>query len=76
MEEIVYYFALKNRFTYAETQEILAKVQLVKPGKMQGENFVYTKYIVEELEEIETAEELIAYLNENAGQFGYNNGTA
>ena len=76
MEEIVYYFALKNRFTYAEAQEILAKVQVVKPGKMQNENFVYTKYIIEELEEIKTTEELIAYLNENAGQFGYNNGTA
>lgn len=76
MEELVYFFAFKEGLTYAQAEAILSKINIVKPEKICGEDLIYTDFIVEELEEIQTSEELIVYLNENAEKFAYNNAAA
>lgn len=76
VEEVVYFFSLKNRLSYAEAVDILTKVTIVKPDKMSKEDIVYTEFIAEEIDDIKTAEELILYLNENVDKFGYNNATS
>lgn len=76
IEEVVYFFAFKNGLSYAETMEIIKQVEVVKPDKMAKEDIVYTDLIAEELETIDTAGELVSYLNENAHKFEYNNATA
>lgn len=76
VEEAVYLFALKNGLSYAETMEIVKKVELVKPDKMAKEDIVYTDLIAKDIDDIETVEELVFYLNDNVDKFGYNNATA
>lgn len=76
MQEAVYFFALKNRLTYTQTEEILSGLKLMKPDKICGEDLIYTDFIKEDVEKIETPEKLIAYLNENFEKFAYNNAAA
>ena len=76
VEEVVYFFAFKNSLSYAETMDIVKQVELIKPEKIAKEDSIYTDLIVEEIDDIETAEELVLYLNENVDKFRYNNVTA
>lgn len=76
VEEVVYFFALKNGLSYEDTVDVLSKVTIVKPDRVAKDDIVYTEFIAEEIDDIETAEELILYLNENVDKFGYNNATA
>ncbi|MGO5230495.1 hypothetical protein ACTQ1U_05475 [Thermoguttaceae bacterium LCP21S3_D4] len=76
VEEVVYFFALKNGLSYEYTVDVLSKVTIVKPDRVAKDDIVYTEFIAEEIDDIETAEELILYLNENVDKFGYNNATA
>ncbi len=76
VEEVVYFFAFKNGLSYEDTKEVISKVTIVKPDRVVKDDIVYTEFIAEEIDDIETAEELILYLNENTDKFGYNNVTA
>lgn len=76
VKEVVYFFALKNGLSYEDTKEVISKVTIVKPDRVVKDDIVYTEFIAEEIDDIETAEELILYLNENTDKFGYNNVTA
>lgn len=76
VEEVIYFFAFKKGLSYREAQDIIEQVELVKPARMAAEDVIYTNLIVDEIDEIETAEELVVYLNENAYKFAYNNATA
>lgn len=76
VEEVVYFFAFKNGLSYAEAMEIVKKVELVKPDKMSKEDIIYTDFIAKDIDEIETVDELVLYLNNNIDKFGYNNATA
>ena len=76
VEEVIYFFAFKNGLNYQEAMDITAQVVLVKPARMAQEDIVYTDLIIDEINHIETVEELIVYLNENVDKFGYNNATA
>lgn len=76
VEEVIYFFALKNGLSYAEAIEVLTQVTIVKPDRIVKEDIIYTEFIAEEIDDIETAEELILYLNENVNKFGYNNATS
>lgn len=76
VEEVVYFFALKNGLSYEDTVDVLSKVTIVKPDRVAKDDIVYTEFIAGEIDDIETAEELILYLNENVDKFGYNNATA
>lgn len=76
IEEVVYFYAFKNNLKYDVVQDILSKVPAVKPDKLSYDNLLYTELIVEEIDEIESVEELVQYLNDNEDKFGYNNATA
>lgn len=77
IEEVVYFYALKNNLKFDVVQDILTKVPEIKLDKVPGdEDLMYTELIVEEVDEISSVDELILYLNENADKFGYNNATA
>lgn len=75
-EECVYYYAFKNRLTYLETVDILKRLNPVRPKKIDVTDLVYTELIEEEIDGIETVDELVDYLNENESKFAYNNATA
>ncbi len=83
IEEIVYFFAFKHGLDYTSAMDILSKVKTVKPvltiskcENIATQDIVYTHLIIDEIESIETEEELIEYLNENIDKFEYNNATA
>lgn len=76
VDEAVYLFAFKNGLHYAEAMEILKKVESIKPCKMAKEDIIYTDLIAEAIDDIETVEALVLYLNDNVDKFGYNNATA
>lgn len=57
IEEVIYFFAFKNGLSYREAQDIIEQVELVKPKRMAAEDIIYTNLIVDEIDEIETAEE-------------------
>ena len=73
VREAVYYYAFKKGLSYKKTQEILAQTDVVSPGKIDEKDLVYTDLIEEELDEIETTEELLTYLQEQGDKFAYNN---
>ena len=73
VREAVYYYAFKKGLSYKKTQEILAQTDVVAPGKIDEKDLVYTDLIEEELDEIETTEELLTYLQEQGDKFAYNN---
>lgn len=76
MEEVVYFCALKHGWSYLESQNIVKQITPKKAEKVPNDNLIYTSLIAEEIDELETVEELISFLNENADSFAYNNATA
>lgn len=76
VEEVVYFYAFKNGLSYANVQEILAQVPKVKPEKLSYEDMVFTDLIVEDIDDIDTEEDLVKYINDNIDLFGYNNAAA
>ena len=76
VEEVVYYFAFKNELGYSDAMGIIEQVEKVKPSRINVDEVIYTDLIADEIDEIETVEELISYLNENSCRFEYNNATA
>lgn len=76
VEEAVYYYAFKNGHTYLEAVEILKRVNSVKPKKMNVTEAIYTELLEDDIDRIQTEDELVDYLNENEQKFSYNNATA
>lgn len=76
MEEVVYFCALKHGWSYLESQNIVKQITPKKAEKVPNDNLIYTSLIAEEIDELETVEELISFLNENADSFAYNNAAA
>ncbi len=76
MQEAIYYFCLNNGLTWADALDIQSQVALSGKDAGNGE-VVYTGSIIAELNDIETKEELIAWLKDNLDKFvGYGNVTA
>ncbi len=75
VQEAVYYFCLNNGLSYAESLDIQAHVPLAGEGG-KSSVAVHTSSIIEELNHLETKEELIAYLTENIDKFSGSNVTA
>ena len=75
-EEAVFYYALQKELTYSEAEEIQQRVNHRKPDKMEDAELLYTDLIEDEIDRIDTVDELIEYLNENEEKFSYNNATA
>lgn len=76
VDEIIYYFAFKHALQYQDTQDILSQVTRINSTQIPKDEVIYTDLIISEIDEIETVEELILYLNENIDKFAYNNATA
>lgn len=76
IEEVVYFYAFKNGLKFDIVQDILKKVPKIRPEKLSYDELIYTDLIVEEIDDIDSVEELVLYLNENAEKFGYNNASA
>lgn len=79
INEIVYFYALKNGMDFHKATEILSKVESEKLKKIKivyTNDIVNTDLIVRDIEEIETEDELIDYLNQNIYKFQKNNVTA
>ncbi len=73
VKEIVYYFAFRHGLRYSEVLDILEKVPAVKSDNIPATDMAYTDILIEEVDELETVEELVVFLNENSNRFGYNN---
>ncbi|MBO5567434.1 MAG: hypothetical protein J6A79_00570 [Clostridia bacterium] len=76
VQEAVYYFCLNNGLSYAEALDIQTRVPLAKESHQQSGDVVYTGSIIAELNDLETKEDLIAYLTENIDKFSDSNVTA
>ena len=75
VQEAIYYFCLNHGLSFREAMEIQDRVPLV--GKeMEGGEVVYTGSILEELNQLETKEDLITYLTDNIWKFSSSNVTA
>lgn len=75
VQEAIYYFCLNNGLSYAEALDIQTHVPLTGESRKSGD-VVYTGSIIAELNDLETKEELIAYLTENIDKFSDSNVTA
>lgn len=77
MNEAVYYYAILHRMSYAQAQELIARLPKPASRKLSfDESVLFTGTIVKELHRFQSAEELLTFLEENVEQFGYNNATA
>lgn len=74
LQEAIYYFCMNNALTYADALDIQSRVPLV--GNRHNGEVVYTGSIISDLNDLETKEDLIAYLNENIDKFTDSNVTA
>lgn len=70
INELPYYFCLKNNYTYAEA--ITIKNTLDKISLDEDSNGIYTKYIKKDIDELTTVQELIDYVKKNTASFKKN----
>lgn len=75
VQEAIYYFCLNNGFTWADALDIQSQVHLAGKNTEHGDA-VYTGSIIAELNDLESKDELIIWLNENMDKFVGNNVTA
>ena len=73
--EAIYYFCLNNGLTWADAMDIQSRVPLAGKEKTDGD-IVYTGSIIAELNNLETKEDLIQWLNDNIDKFAGSNVTA
>lgn len=77
IEETIYYYAISNKLSYTEANEMIELAPDDVKGKIdfKGE-ILFTESIVKEIDRFKTKEELLQFFNDNLAQFGYNNATA
>ena len=76
MTELVYYYCFLHGKSFLDAQEILNKLpENYKKGNvdLSSEELLYTDVIRDEVEDLESEEELIGYIEDNIGKFKYNN---
>ncbi len=76
LEDAVYYCCMLNGWTYADAQDIIARVGTEPVDASDDMEVVYTESIIDDLKDIVTKEDLITYLSENRVLFSVNNITA
>lgn len=77
INEVVYYFCMKNGLSYTEAQEIIECIPVSKKAKtIPNREVLYTETIIEYINSIDDKEKLIEYIKENISDFQYNNATA
>ncbi len=75
VQEAIYYFCLNNGLSWADAMEIRSRAPLAGKEKRDGEA-VYTGSIIAELNNLETKDEMIIWLNQNIDKFNADNVTA
>lgn len=73
LADAVYYCCMLNGWTYAEAEEIIKTVEAAPAGAGKAGEVVYTQAIMDDLKEIVSKEDLIAYLSDNKNLFSENN---
>lgn len=78
MKEAIYYYSIKNHLDYPDVQRMLDRIpkKLAKSSIDFGKDVLYTSTIVEEINRLESPEELLQFFDTHKNQFGYNNATA
>lgn len=77
INEVVYYFCMKNGLSYTEAQEIIERIPVPKKAKaLPNREILYTGTIIEYINGIDDKENLIQYIKDNINDFQYNNATA
>lgn len=77
VSEAVYYFCIKNGLSYVEAQTIIGRIPIPKKAKaLPNQEVLYTGTIIEHINGIDDAENLIRYITDNISDFQYNNVTA
>lgn len=77
ISEAVYYFCTKNNLTYRDAQDIICRIPT--QGKIKNiprREVLYTGTIIEYINSIESADDLIEYITSNINDFLYNHATA
>lgn len=75
IQEAIYYFCLNNGLTWADAIDIQSQVSLTNIDR-ENSDVVYTESIIKELNNIETKEDLVIWLNDNINKFVGSNVTA
>lgn len=74
LNELVYYFALKNGIGYPDARKIIDQLPKAENVRINDvEDVIYTQRIRNVVESFSTVEELLDYINNHISQFGYNN---
>lgn len=77
VNEVVYYFCMKNGLSYDEAKEILSQIPKLKKVKiLPKQDILYTGTIENDIDSIKDKEKLIQYIKDNMDNFTYNNATA
>lgn len=77
VNEIIYYFCIRNGLSYSEARKIIEQLFIIKKKKRLPEfDILYTETIINNVEKVTSKEELITYLEENREGFEYKNATS
>lgn len=77
VNEVVYYFCIRNGLTYIQAREIIEGLSDIKKRKeMPEDNILYTETIINYVDSIAKKEELICYIENNRESFEYKNAAA
>ncbi len=80
ISEAVYYFCMKNGLSYAEAQEMIARIDRIPGSKktraIPDREVLYTGTIIEYINAMKDKEDLIQYITDSIDDFRYNNATA
>lgn len=77
ISEAVYYYCIRNGLSYTDALDLISRMPTVKTSAIKTDKeILYTGTIIEFINGIKTADELVDYVCEHIEQFGYNNATA
>ena len=75
--EAVYYYCMRSGLSYPDALDIIARIPKSEPTVIDTNGEVlYTGTIIEFINGAKTPDELVSYVSDHIGQFGYNNATA
>lgn len=77
IREAVYYYCMRNGLSYGKAVELIGRLPEQTKSKVDTDKEVlYTGTIVEFINSVKDESELIEFIEQHIGQFGYNNVTA
>lgn len=77
VEEIVLFYGLRHGLSYTYISQLISQIPDISQGAINFEaDTIYTFEIADQIERLDSADELIAFINSHIEQFAYNNVTA